>query len=170
MQYLKLTHTNFVAQSDLYSTPIPSQQARLRARLYDLCRFLPKGSTITFLNRMDSDAFKVLMADKGMTGIMPLADGSALPPGIVVGSAWTMPEDECPGITLYHASGDVASYDFMEEFLTTEPEYHYTGAVVLGTQAGGKMISSELQVSLPVATPPGFGPTLLHSCSVYLYL
>ena len=85
---------------------------------------------------MDVDAFKEVMVHKAMTGITPLAEGSALPPGITEGSAWTMPEDECPGIVLYHASGDVADYDAMKEFLETEPEYHYHSAVVLGTQVG----------------------------------
>ena len=134
-----------------------SNPGRLKARLMDMTQSMDKGTTITFLNQMNKEAFKEIMAsmeDKVVP--VPEAEQSVIAPHIDKDSAWKLPEDkQGKGIHLYHKTGDATDFEFMVNFIFADPEtdpatgerkrgqapkakeakYQYHSALVFGTQA-----------------------------------
>jgi hypothetical protein len=104
---------------------------RLAARAIGLCRDLPLGSTLCFLNRLSKEDFVKKMADLQSAGMKDMGDDTHAHGGQNPHS-WSL-----LGVKLVHWSGDACDLDTLRDVLQT---FQFEAAIVMGTVAGPKLL------------------------------
>ena len=102
--------------------------ARLKARIFDVCKSASPDSYIVFLNQTSTEGFATLLDKAGVC--TKLAEGALLQPGCSSGYSVT----EFQNVNIFHCCGDAGSFEAVEPLFRT-PDVFET-AIVLGTQAG----------------------------------